>query len=65
MEHKHKHRLSVVDLTKYVCETCGKGFVRKQLLDLHKRNHLTLDFSCHLCEKKFAMKSRVEEHIKR
>lgn len=65
MEYKH-NPLSSAELTKFVCETCGRGFAREHHLKSHKQTHLirTLDFFCDHCEKKFPSKARVEDHIK-
>lgn len=48
------HRLSVHNKTKdFVCNTCGKCFSHKQLLNSHKYVHNDEYFICEACPAKF------------
>ena len=57
----HKHYQNVHAEYKYLCGECGKEFSNGKLLNQHKRIHQKM--KCSFCDREFAKKCRVQEHI--
>ncbi|XP_068203442.1 gastrula zinc finger protein XlCGF57.1-like isoform X2 [Palaemon carinicauda] len=66
MKPQRKHRVTkpkTLNGEKFVCDTCGKHFARKDNLQMHYKVHTgEKDFMCKICKKKFAHKSSLTVH---
>ena len=51
------------DEKKYVCQQCGKGFVRSSNLQQHMEIHGEKRFKCPHCGKLFVRQSNLKDHI--
>ncbi|CAD5210015.1 unnamed protein product [Bursaphelenchus okinawaensis] len=49
----------------YVCNLCGKAFVRHNDLKAHEATHGVGGFGCDYCEKRFSRRKEVERHAQR
>ncbi|XP_034838116.1 zinc finger protein 492-like isoform X15 [Maniola hyperantus] len=56
-EHMNKHYRN------YVCDSCGAGFVNRDILRSHLRIHKTGTFKCDLCPKTFDTRIKKTSHI--
>ena len=67
-ENKHflrEHITTVhADEISFSCDTCGKRYMTKQGLVLHKQTHEGKKFKCPLCDALFAQKVSVKVHLK-
>ncbi|XP_066962472.1 gastrula zinc finger protein XlCGF57.1-like isoform X3 [Macrobrachium rosenbergii] len=53
------------DVEKFICDTCGKHFTRKDNLVIHFKVHTgEKDYACEVCGKKFAHKSTLTVHYR-
>lgn len=53
-----------IDMPKNVsCITCGKLFLNKERLEIHKTYHREKLFECHLCQKKFIRQKTLNCHL--
>lgn len=53
-----------VDLPKtFSCQNCGKMFLSKDRLEIHKMVHREKLFECHLCQRKFTLQKTLDIHL--
>ncbi|XP_014261822.1 zinc finger protein 33B-like isoform X2 [Cimex lectularius] len=67
-----KHRRTHEPSGPYTCEYCGKEFVIKPYYIMHRNAHITngetpleLQFQCNICQKQFAKKDLLTQHLKK
>lgn len=47
---------------RYICSLCGRTFLNKSNLRVHRYRHVLGDFQCRYCSKKFSTKVRSQQH---
>ncbi|CAH1122008.1 unnamed protein product [Ceutorhynchus assimilis] len=50
---------------RYICDACGKKFLRADALNNHKRIHADeRPYPCNICEKYFRQKGDRDKHVR-
>ncbi|EDW94309.1 zinc finger protein 420 isoform X1 [Drosophila yakuba] len=65
--HESNHKPESPDAV-YICEECGKSFVRRAHLTRHKRVHGSIEgrrYCCECCDQRFYTKENMVDHLQR